>query len=104
MNTSALLYEVTLHVTAAAMPEYDAWLRAHVAEMLALPGFTGAVIHAGLEPAAAAGGTRVVHYHLQDEAAYRTYLREHAARMRAAGTARWGDAVRASRRLLQPLA
>ena len=41
MSTAGeVLYEVTLDVDAGIEAEYRAWLRDHVAQMLALPGLT----------------------------------------------------------------
>ena len=39
------LYEVTLHIDPSLAGEYDPWLQAHVADMLALPGFISARIY-----------------------------------------------------------
>lgn len=97
------IYEVTLQIEPALIAEYDPWLREHVADMLTLPGFQRARIHA-VEPE----GTderigRVVYYQLADRAAFDAYLSEHAAAMRQQGMARFGDRVSASRRILRPL-
>jgi hypothetical protein len=99
-----LVYEVDLEVEAAIAADYRAWLRGHVADILALPGFLGATVSEVLEPAPADGFAGLcMHYRLRDEAAYAAYLREHAPRMRADGEARFGGRFRARRRLLRPL-
>ena len=91
-------------VDAAIAADYRAWLTAHVGELLALPGFTGARVFEVLEPAPAAGEARLcVQYQLRDESALAAYLREHAPRLRADGLARFGDRFRASRRVLHLL-
>lgn len=97
-----ILYAVELEMGAALREEYMAWLRGHVHEMLGLPGFAGADIMTRLEPPPAADRWIVcIHYRLRNRAAWQAYLCDHAARMRAAGTARFGDRVQASRQVLE---
>lgn len=97
-----IVYAVELEMDAGLREEYLMWLRAHVAAMLALPGFLGAEILTRSEPAPAAGRWAVcVHYRLRDRAAWQDYLEHHAATMRAAGVARFGDRVHASRQLFE---
>lgn len=97
-----IVYEVTLDADAAIAVEYRAWLRAHVAQMLALPGFTGAETFEVVEPPPAGGRVAwCVQYALRDEAALTDYLREHAPRMRGDGLARFGDRFTATRRVLR---
>lgn len=101
----SLVYEVNLSVRRDIEADYRAWLDAHVREILALPGFTGATVFERLEPAAAADEFCLsVHYRLRDEKALADYLREHAPRLRADGVARFGDRFRAERRVLAPSA
>jgi hypothetical protein len=100
-----IVYEVNLDVEAALAEGYRAWLADHVAHMIALPGFTGARTFEVTDPAPAPD--RVVfcvQYELHDQAALDAYLRDHAARMRADGVARFGERFRASRRVLRPAA
>ena len=97
-----IVYEVNLEIDAGIAAEYRRWLDAHVAEILALPGFTGARILDVLEPARPAMRIALcVQYTLADAAALDNYLREHAPRLRADGVARFGDAFRAHRRILR---
>ena len=99
-----VVYEVSIEVDAALRATYLDWLRAHVAEIVALPGFTGADILEVLDPACEDGWFAVcVQYRLRDADALDTYLREHAPRLRADGVARFGDRMRARRRVLAPL-
>lgn len=96
-----VIYEVTLDVEAAVREAYLAWLRGHVEQMLALPGFTGASLYEQHDPAP--DPDRVVfcvQYHLRDRAALDDYLRTHAAGMRADAQQRFGDRFRARRRIL----
>ena len=51
---TGVLYEVNIEVDASAHEEYRAWLRDHIAEILALPGFTGAKLFEVLDPPASA--------------------------------------------------
>ncbi|MFT3808139.1 DUF4286 family protein [Arenimonas sp.] len=97
----SLVYEVNLSVRRDIEADYRAWLDAHVREILALPGFTGATVFERREPPAADGEFCLcVHYRLRDEAALADYLRDHAPRLRADGTARFGEKFRADRRVL----
>lgn len=100
-----LVYEVNLEVDRAIEADYRAWLAAHVGEMLALPGFGAAEIYEVLDPAPTAGRIGLsVRYLLSDADALQAYLRDHAPRMRAEGLTRFGDGVRARRRVLRAAA
>ena len=97
-----ILYAVELEMDIALRDEYMAWLRRHVRDMLALPGFAGAEIMARLEPPPPKGRFVVcAHYRLHDRAAWETYLTDYAPRMREAGRRRFGDRVTAARWLLE---
>jgi antibiotic biosynthesis monooxygenase (ABM) superfamily enzyme len=99
-----LVYEVTIEVEPSIRSSYEAWLRPHVAEILALPGFTGAEILEVVEPRADDGWIAIrTQYRLVDRTALDAYLSEHAPRLRADGMARFGDAMRARRCVLAPL-
>lgn len=101
-GTKRVVYEVNVEVDAAIHEAYRAWLRDHVAEMLALPGFSGAKVFDVLEPPPSAGRVGLcVQYALKDREALDDYLREHAPRMRADGVARFGDRFVATRRVLR---
>jgi len=100
-----IVYEVNLFVRREVEAAYRAWLDAHVREIVALDGFEGAEVFERRDPAAAAGELALcTQYRLRDAAALEAYLREHAPRLRADGVARFGDAFRAERRVLEPLA
>jgi len=97
-----ILYVVELEMDVALRGEYTAWLNEHVREMLALPGFIGVEILTYIEPPSPDRRWVVcVQYRLQDCAAWQRYLAEHAPRMRQAGLARFGDRVKATRRVLE---
>lgn len=106
MNASqaadAVVYEVNVEVDVEIAAAYRAWLRAHIAEILALPGFVDARTFEVLDPAPTAGRIALcVQYRLTGTAALDAYLREHAPRLRADGVARFGERVRAQRRVLR---
>lgn len=97
-----IVYVVELEMDVALRDEYLVWLDDHVHGMLALPGFIGAEILIRSEPPAPAERFIVqAHYRLRDRAAWDDYLAHHAARMREAGLARFGQRVRASRTVLE---
>ncbi len=97
-----IVYEVNIEVDAAAHDDYRLWLRDHIAEILALPGFTGAKIFDVLEPPPSAGRIGLcVQYAMKDRESFDDYLRHHAPRLRADGVARFGDRFQTSRRVLR---
>lgn len=99
------VYEVNVELDAGIADAYRAWLDAHVREILALPGFSGASVMEVVDPAPAHGSVALcVQYRLRDAAALEAYLRDHAPRLRADGIARFGDGFRAWRRILEPRA
>ncbi|HET9679741.1 MAG TPA: DUF4286 family protein [Gammaproteobacteria bacterium] len=98
-QTGPLIYEVNLSVKPAIVDEFDVWLRGHVSDMLALPGFTSAEIFSADESADA--HKRVVQYRLRDRQALEQYLADHAPRMREDGIKRFGDDFSAQRRILE---
>lgn len=99
-----VVYEVNLDVDAAVRGAYLAWLAAHVAEIRALPGFTGAAVYEVADPPAAEGRFSLcVQYRLVDASALAGYFRDHAKRLRAEGLARFDGRFNASRRVLQAL-
>lgn len=102
--TGGVVYEVNIDLDAAIRDDYLAWLDAHVAEIFALPGFTGAQVFEIADPAAAPGRTCLcVQYRLAGQADLDRYLAEHAPRLRAEGMARFGGRFTASRRVLAAL-
>ncbi|MDX2088603.1 MAG: DUF4286 family protein [Kofleriaceae bacterium] len=98
-----VIYEVNLDIDAAVADAYRAWLTVHIDELLTLPGFLEATCFDVRDPAPSAGRVALcVQYQLRDRAALDDYLRDHAPRMRADGLQRFGDAFRATRRILVP--
>lgn len=100
----AVVYEVNLQVNPTRAAEYLDWLRAHIAEILALPGFVSAECWQVSEPLDGQGWRSLcVQYRLRDRAALDVYLRDHAPRLRADGVQRFGEDFRAQRRILTTL-
>ncbi len=97
-----IVYEVRASVEDAVAPDYRAWLGPHVAEILAIPGFTRAELL--VEDDAPGRTVFCVRYHLADRAALEAYLRDHAPRLRADGLARFGDRFTATRRVSELVA
>ena len=97
-----IVYEVNIEVDASAHDDYRVWLRDHIAEILALPGFTGAKVFEVLEPPPSAGRIGLcVQYALKERACLDAYLRDHAPRLRADSLARFGGRFQATRRILR---
>ncbi len=97
-----IVYTVELEMDAALRDEYLAWLREHVRAMLALPGFVAAEILEPLDPMPPAGRcVLVAEYRLTDRTAWQAYLVGDAPSMRGAGLRRFGERVRATRRVLE---
>jgi len=98
-----IVYEVNLFVRLGIEREFRQWLDAHVREIVALPGFEGAELFEVREAEHEAGEFALcIQYRLRDEPALAEYFAEHAPRLRADGVARFGEAFRARRRVLEP--
>jgi antibiotic biosynthesis monooxygenase (ABM) superfamily enzyme len=100
IDDAAVVYVVRVAVDAAIAADYRDWLGDHVAEILTLPGFTGAAIYR--EECEDGAIAFVVHYRLASRAALDDYFREHAPRLRAEGLARFGGRMTATRAILTP--
>ena len=97
-----VVYEVNIDLDAGIEAEYRDWLRHHVAEILALPGFLDARVFDVIDPPPAPGRIALcTQYLLRDEAALQAYFDLHAARLRGDGIARFDGSFNASRRILR---
>jgi hypothetical protein len=96
-----VIYEVNLEVAPRIAGEFDAWLSDHVRELLRLDGFESARIQADEERAEDRWLRRTVSYRLRDRAALEAYLTRHAEHMRRDGRERFGDNMRARRRIFE---
>lgn len=104
-SATAVVYEVNLDLDADIADAYRGWLALHVAQISALPGFLGARVFRVRDLAPVDGRIALcVQYALRDQDALDVYLRDHAPRLRADGIDRFGEHVRASRRVLHEIA
>ena len=99
-----IVYEVSLEVDHAIVAPYLAWLREHIAQILALPVFVDAHLYERRDVAVdAPRHSLVVVYRLSDEPALENYFTHHAAALRADGQARFPGQFSATRRVLREL-
>lgn len=99
-ENTGVVYEVTLEVAPEQIEAFDQWLSHHVREMLEQPGFESARIQHDRERAGDGWHRRVVSYHLRHQRYLDDYLAGPAQAMRADGRRRFGQHMRASRRIL----
>lgn len=99
-SRQAVIYEVDLRIDAAAIDGFDEWLKSHMREMLAFPGFQEAEAFFATDVDESGRQRRLVTYLVRSRRELDSYLHTHAARMRADGKARFGTALTASRRIL----
>ncbi len=95
-----IIYEVNVFVQRNSEADYRAWLVKHIAEILVLPGFVDAQCFDVQQDNNANDVAICVQYRLQSQAALDNYFEHHAARLRADGVAKFGDRLRATRRVL----
>lgn len=95
-----IIYEVNLFVERGIEADYRAWLEKHIAEILALPGFLDARSFDVEQDDGADTVAISVQYRLESREALDDYFRQHAPRLRADGTDRFGDRFKANRRVL----
>ncbi len=103
LSTGWLLYEVDVELDPVIEADYDAWLPAHIDEILAIPGFLRAdvLVREDLVDGARAGWRRrTIQYRLASRGHLDAYLAEHAPRFREQATERFGEHVRYARRVL----
>lgn len=98
------LYEVNLAVDPDIWSDYLAWLRPHIQEVLALPGFEGAEMHRWMERSEEGWIQVTVFYTLESGPALQDYLMMYAPAMRADGMERFHGKFRAWRRTGHPMA
>lgn len=93
---SHVLYEVVITVAPEIRADYLAWLKPHMDEMLTFDGFLSAAMFVNSENE----NEITCHYRLKDQSAMNAYLEGPAKEMRADGVKRFGDNIRATRRIL----
>jgi hypothetical protein len=101
-SREAVNYQVSLAINPARIDAFDAWLKEHVREMLAFPGFQRATIYHGPDDTDG-NAIRVVAYEVRTRRELESYLHTHAAHMRQDGVKRFGKDMAASRDIV-PLA
>lgn len=99
-NTAGPIYEVTVSVDREIADAFDAWLAAHIEEMLEIPGFLKAE-RFEIEDDDAGRARRVTHYYLTSEQDLEEYLAGPANAMRQSAIERFADRFAASRRVLR---
>ena len=92
-----IVYEVRASVEAAIAADYCVWLQPHIREILGIPGFEQAELL--IEDSDDGRVTYSVRYHLDSRAALERYLRDHAPRLRAEASGRFGERFCATRRV-----
>ncbi len=103
-STSEVVYEVNIDLDATIEADYRAWLRHHVVDILALPGFIDARVFDIVDPPPTSGRIALcTQYRLRDEAALQDYFEHHAPRLRGDGITRFGGKFNATRRVLRTI-
>ena len=95
-----MIYEVNIRIISSRVEEYEAWLKPHVQEIIALPGFTSASVYR--QPDEDGFSHFTMHYHVLNQEFLDTYLRDHAPRLRADAEKNFGGSFTATRRVLTP--
>jgi hypothetical protein len=94
-----LIYEVTHHVDAKVIDEFDAWLAEHVEAMLELPGIVRASTFA-IDDDEQGRPCRICHYVFESEADLDQFLAESAETMRQSAAIRFPDRIEIQWRVL----
>jgi hypothetical protein len=95
-----VIYEVNLRVENAVADDYAAWLKGHIAKMLAFKGFKS-VRWLDNEGEDADACNWVVQYMVEDRASLDDYFANHAEAMRRDGLERFAGRFSATRRILE---
>ncbi len=96
-----VIYEVNLSIDNDIYPDFMKWLKAHVEEMLSLPGFMQARLLKPEEEATSTQEAFTVQYQLKSRADLQRYFTEFAPRMREAGIQGFNDKFSAKRRVYE---
>ncbi len=99
----SFIYEVNLEIDTKIAKDFGQWLEPHIEEMLSFDGFQSAqwlVRNKEDEGIERDVVLWTVQYVLEGKDSYLRYLSTHAPRMRQEGMSKFGDAFRATRRLL----
>lgn len=104
-----LIYEVNLTVDGSIASDYSTWLREHIRDMMKIDGFEAAAWYVRSDDAdTIPNGDEVtdprewtIHYQVRDAAALQSYFDNEAEDMRRDGSERFGESVKADRRILE---
>ena len=96
-----VIYEVNLTINNEVINEFDVWLKSHVAEMLAIPGFISAST-AVIENDDENTKQRSVQFRLTNQQDLDAYFENDAERMRAIALDKFSNKMTALRRVLTP--
>lgn len=95
----SIVYEVNLEVSQEIAQPFESWLNDHILQMLKIDGFEGATLYNEIkEPT---NCHWCVQYLVESQAKLDDYFANHAQHMRQDGIDRFGDSMKATRRILQ---
>lgn len=95
-----VIYSVTLQVDEAVASEWVEWMRdVHIPEVMATGCFEAWEMRRCLEPVETGGPVYEIRYLCASIEQYGQYQKQHAPALKALHTERYGDRVKASRRL-----
>ncbi len=98
----SVIYEVNLEADPAIAADFAIWLKGHVDEMAALPGFLGAEI-CREEKSGELAPAWSVRYRLSSRSALEDYFNNHAGHMRKEALSLFNTRFKAVRRILLPV-
>lgn len=96
-----LIYEINLKINIEIYPKYLEWLKNHIKEILAMPGFTKALLLTESETSNEELINITVQYYVDSEENLDNYLINHSQRMRADGLTKFPNKFTATRRILK---
>jgi len=92
-----VIYEVNLEINPSIYNDFVIWHQAHMAELIALPGFEKAVVYKNQEEPTHLS----VQYHLKSMDALDHYSTHHAPKLRAEAESKYPGQFKVSRRILK---
>ena len=98
-----VVYEVNLEVQSEIDEDWRAWIRPHMAELIALEGFQGAELYEVEQESESKSRHYSVQYQVENRASLDAYFKAHAPRLRQEGLERFGERFTASRRIYRKL-
>lgn len=95
----SIVYEVNLEVDSSISQAFESWLKDHIKQMLKIDGFLGAKLYC--ESRESAHSYWCVHYQVTSHSHLQAYFETQAMQMRQEGISRFGNLMKASRRILE---